>query len=86
MERKREKKEGKEERKKGVKGRRERGKENEGKSTAVVLDHAVLLRHSQQTEPRHLVELHKEDIICFGSGSLSPSMCWAWTALYVCVF
>ena len=47
----------KKERKKGVKGRRERGKEREGKSTAVLLDDAVLLRDSQQTEPRYLVEL-----------------------------
>ena len=53
MERKREK----EERKKGVKGREERGKERKGKSTAVLLDDAVLLRHSQQTEPYQLVEL-----------------------------
>ena len=51
----------------------------------VLLDYAVLLMHSLHTEPRHLVELlkcadSKEDIICFGSSSLPPTVCWAWTA------
>ena len=36
----------KKERKKGVKRRRGRGKEREGKGTAVLLDDTVLLRHS----------------------------------------
>ena len=36
-----------------MKGRKERN----GKSTAVLLDDAVLLRHSQQTGTYHLVEL-----------------------------
>ena len=36
-----------------MKGRKER----KGKSTAVLLDDAVLLRHSQQTGTYHLVEL-----------------------------